>query len=54
MPVGYCALRGLVLTADGDAYTFTQFDDMFRRAGFRQNTLHALEPTEQHAIISRK
>jgi 2-polyprenyl-3-methyl-5-hydroxy-6-metoxy-1,4-benzoquinol methylase len=48
------ALSMLVLTAEGDAYTFAQLDDMLKQAGFARNALHALEPTAQHAVVSRK
>jgi SAM-dependent methyltransferase len=48
------ALSMLALTAEGDAYTFSQLDDMLKQAGFTRNTLHALEATAQHAIVSAK
>jgi SAM-dependent methyltransferase len=48
------AISMLALTAEGDAYTFTQLDDMLKQAGFARNTLHALEPTAQHAVVSRR
>ncbi len=31
-----------------------QLDDMLKQAGFASNTLQALEPTAQHAVVSRK
>jgi ubiquinone/menaquinone biosynthesis C-methylase UbiE len=52
-PVGF-ALSMLALTAEGDAYTFAQLDDMFKQAGFARSTAHSLEPTAQQAIISGK
>jgi 2-polyprenyl-3-methyl-5-hydroxy-6-metoxy-1,4-benzoquinol methylase len=48
------ALAMLVATADGDAFTFAELDRMFRNAGFSRNTLHALEPSAQQAILSHK
>lgn len=48
------ALAMLVATADGDAFTFAELDRMFQSAGFSRNTLHALEPSAQHAILSHK
>lgn len=38
----------------GDAYTFAEFERMFRNAGFTSSELHPLPPTFQHAIISHK
>ena len=48
------ALSMLALTAEGDAYTFAQLDGMLKQAGFSRNTLKALEPTAQAAILSRR
>jgi 2-polyprenyl-3-methyl-5-hydroxy-6-metoxy-1,4-benzoquinol methylase len=48
------ALAMLVATSEGDAFTFAELDRMFRSAGFSRNTLHALEPSAQHAILSHK
>jgi precorrin-6B methylase 2 len=41
-------------TPGGDAYTFKEFDEMFRRAGFSRSELHQLDPTPQQMIISYK
>ncbi len=41
-------------TPGGDAYTFKEFDEMFRRAGFTRSELHQLDPTPQQLIISYK
>jgi 2-polyprenyl-3-methyl-5-hydroxy-6-metoxy-1,4-benzoquinol methylase len=46
------AMAMLVVTAEGDAYTYSQLDDMLRQAGFQSNTLHSLEPSAQHAVVS--
>lgn len=48
------ALAMLVATAEGDAYTFAELDRMFRAAGFTRNTLQALEPGPQQAVLSYK
>ncbi len=47
------ALIMLTTTPAGDAYTFTEYDRMFRNAGFAKNELHIL-PSAQAAIISTK
>lgn len=41
-------------TARGDAYTFAEYDHMFRNAGFSRTTLHAVPPTPQQILLSRK
>lgn len=43
----------LATTPAGDAYTFTEYERMFRSAGFTMNELHAL-PTTHSVIISTK
>jgi 2-polyprenyl-3-methyl-5-hydroxy-6-metoxy-1,4-benzoquinol methylase len=48
------AMAMLVATAQGDAYTWAQLDAMLKGAGFSDNTLHALAPSAEHAIVSRK
>ncbi|WP_406694392.1 class I SAM-dependent methyltransferase [Singulisphaera sp. Ch08] len=48
------ALVMLATTARGDAYTFTEFQDMFARAGFVRSEFHALAPTTQQAVVSYK
>jgi SAM-dependent methyltransferase len=48
------ALSMLALTAEGDAYTFVQLDSMLTQAGFSRSSLHGLEPTAQHAIVSAR
>lgn len=47
------AMAMLVATAEGDAYTWSQLDEMFKRAGFARNSMHALAPSAEHAIVSR-
>lgn len=41
-------------TPGGDAYTFKEFDEMFRRAGFKSSELYQLQPSPQQVIISYK
>ena len=41
-------------TAGGDAYTFSEYDRMFRSAGFSRNELIQLDPSPQRVIVSYK
>jgi SAM-dependent methyltransferase len=41
-------------TESGDAYTFSEYDRMFRNSGFGRSELHQLPPTPQQVIISQK
>lgn len=41
-------------TPQGDAYTFSEFEKMFKRAGFARNELRQLAPSPQQVIISYK
>lgn len=41
-------------TPGGDAYTFAEFEQMFKNAGFARSELHPLEATPEHLIISHK
>ncbi len=41
-------------TAGGDAYTFSEYDRMFRSAGFSRNELRELSPSPQRVIVSYK
>jgi ubiquinone/menaquinone biosynthesis C-methylase UbiE len=41
-------------TPSGDAYTFSEYDRMFRNIGFSSSELHALSPTFQQVVISYK
>lgn len=47
------ALNMLVATREGDAYTFAEYQRMFRNAGFTSNELHPL-PVTSSVIISTK
>src|SRR5207247_7865107 len=46
------ALTMLALTPAGDAYTFAEYERMFRNAGFARSELHDLAPSPQRAVIS--
>jgi 2-polyprenyl-3-methyl-5-hydroxy-6-metoxy-1,4-benzoquinol methylase len=48
------ALTMLATTAQGDAYTFAEYDAQFAAAGFRRSEFYALPPTMQQAVISYK
>jgi ubiquinone/menaquinone biosynthesis C-methylase UbiE len=41
-------------TEAGDAYTFSEFDRMFRNAGFAHSELHPLPPSPGQVVISQK
>jgi 2-polyprenyl-3-methyl-5-hydroxy-6-metoxy-1,4-benzoquinol methylase len=41
-------------TPHGDAYTFSEYDRMFRKAGFARNEMRELVPTPQRVIVSYK
>ena len=44
----------LAMTPDGDAYTFSEYERIFRDAGFSSNELIPLGPAPQRLILSRK
>ncbi|HUQ94403.1 MAG TPA: class I SAM-dependent methyltransferase [Bryobacteraceae bacterium] len=44
----------LTSTAHGDAYTFAQFDQIFRAAGFTHNKLHQLTHSPEQLIVSHR
>src|SRR5881296_2426978 len=46
------ALVMLAGTPAGDAYTFAEYERMFRSAGFARSELHDLAPSPQRAVIS--
>lgn len=48
------ALVMLATTAQGDAYTFAEYERVFARAGFARSEFHQLPPTTQQAIVSYK
>jgi len=41
-------------TPAGDAYTFAEFDRMFKNAGFSKNEIHEIPPAIQQLIVSQK
>jgi hypothetical protein len=41
-------------TAHGDAYTFAEYDAMFRNAGFARSEMRELSPLPQRVIVSYK
>jgi tRNA A58 N-methylase Trm61 len=41
-------------TARGDAYTFAEYDKMFRNSGFGRSEMHELSPLPQRVIVSYK
>jgi SAM-dependent methyltransferase len=47
-------LTMLASTPGGDAYTFAEYDRMFRNAGFASSKLHAIPPSIHNVIISTK
>lgn len=44
----------LASTQGGDAYTFSEYQRMFRNAGFSEPTLHPVPGMPQQAMVSRK
>lgn len=41
-------------TPSGDAYTFSELEEMFANAGFDRSEIHQLPPSIQHVVISQK
>jgi len=48
------SLMMLTSTPSGDAYTFSELEQMFANAGYSRSTLHPLPPTIQQVVISEK
>lgn len=48
------SLTMLATTAAGDAYTFAEYGEMFRHAGFARSEIHQVPMSPQHVIISYK
>lgn len=44
----------LATTPSGDAYTFSEYDRMFRNAGFNKSEMHDVPSSNQRAIITQK
>jgi tRNA A58 N-methylase Trm61 len=53
-PSAMFSLVMLGSTPKGDAYTFSEFEEMFNQAGFSRSELHQLPPTPQQVLISYK
>jgi ubiquinone/menaquinone biosynthesis C-methylase UbiE len=55
-PPGAAAFSLMMLgsTAEGDAYTFAEFDRMFRNAGFKSSELHPMPGGFESLIVSTK
>jgi len=54
MGVAGFSLVMLASTPSGDAYTFAEFDRMFKNAGFSRSELHEVPPAIQQLIVSQK
>lgn len=48
------ALIMLATTPRGDAYTFAELSEMFRRAGFSRSEIHPLPPSMEQVVVSYK
>ena len=48
------ALIMLTTTPSGDAYTFRELDEMFRKAGFPRSELFPVPESKEHVLVSRK
>lgn len=53
-PAATFSMIMLGTTPRGDAYTFPEFEQMFRHAGFARSELHPLRPTFEQVIISHR
>ncbi|MGB7516764.1 MAG: class I SAM-dependent methyltransferase [Candidatus Acidiferrum sp.] len=47
-------LNMLIGTDAGDAYTFSEYKEMFRKAGFPHTTMHAIPAMPQEVLVSEK
>jgi hypothetical protein len=52
MAAGF-AMMMLGTTAAGDAYTFAEYETMFRNAGYTSSELHSLNRAPQTVIVSK-
>jgi ubiquinone/menaquinone biosynthesis C-methylase UbiE len=48
------SMHMLMTTPSGDAYTFAEYEQMFRDAGFPKSELHAIAQSAQQLIVSYK
>src|SRR3984893_2485050 len=53
-PAAAFSLIMLANTDTGDAYTFAEYEKMFRNAGFVKSTLHPLSEMPQQVVVSEK
>lgn len=53
-PVAECSLMMLATTPEGDTYTFKEFEQMFRAAGFGRAELHAMPGSPEQLLVSFK
>lgn len=53
-PMAEFCLTMLVTTPAGDAYTFGEYEQMFRYAGFPHSELHEVPGSHQRVIVTRK
>jgi ubiquinone/menaquinone biosynthesis C-methylase UbiE len=53
VPAGFSMIM-LATTPHGDAYTFSEYEEMFGNTGFAKTELHQLPPTMQQVLISEK
>lgn len=53
-PVAEFSLIMLATTAEGDAYTFKEYERMFRTAGFGRTELHPVPGSIEHVLLSSK
>lgn len=53
MAAGFSLIM-LAATDSGDAYTFSEYEKMFAKAGFRKTTLHPVPDMPQQALVSEK
>lgn len=51
-PAAAFSMMMLATTERGDAYTFPEFDSMFRNAGFSRSEVHAIPPSFQKVVVS--
>lgn len=51
-PVAECSLMMLATTPEGDAYTFKEFERMFRAAGFGRTELHSMPGSPEQLLVS--
>ena len=53
-PLAMFSLVMLAMTTHGDAYTFAEYDQMFRAAGFVRNEMQQLTKSPQRIIVSSR